>query len=167
MVTKSSWVAGLGAGLTWTELFSSSAATDINNASGIANGYTVLSSLAITNGSALDIYMDISLRCAISSNTVAAGANFAIWLFPLLDDGSTYDATGGFSTTPANITPPHAPSAIFPLRAAATQTNLSGMQTGIILPPGTFKAAIQNNSGWTLNTTGNVCKYRTYNIAMS
>ena len=47
-----------------------------------------------------------------------------------------------------------APVAIFPLRAAATQTTLVGFAQGIILPPGTFKAVFQNNSGFTLNATG-------------
>jgi hypothetical protein len=167
MVTKSSWVAGLGAGLTWTDLFSPTANTDINLTTPIANAECVLSTLTITNGSAMDIYMDISLRCGISSSTIAAGANFAIYLYPLLDDGSTYgsgELTAG--TKSANL-PPSPPVAIFPLRAAASQTTLVGFAQGIILPPGTFKAVFQNNSGFTLNATGNVCKYRTYNIAMS
>jgi len=167
MPTKSSWVSGLGEGLSWGALFSSAAATDINQSTPIPNGSCVMSTIAISNGSALDIYADIAIRCGIASSTIAAGANFAIYLYGLLDDGSTYGSGELTAGTVSTALPPISPAAIFPLRAAASQTTLTGFAQGILLPPGTFRAVFQNNSGFTLNATGNVCQYRTYNIAMT
>lgn len=167
MATKASWVAGLGEGLSWGALFSSTANTDINQTTPIPTANCMLSTITITNGTALDIFMDISLRCGISSSTIVAGANFAIYLYSLLDDGSTYGTGELTAGTTSAALPPIAPVAIFPLRAAGTQTTLVGFAQGIILPPGSFKAVFQNNSGFTLNATGNVCQYRTYNIAMT
>lgn len=167
MVTKASWVAGLGEGLSWGPLFSSSAATDINQSTPIPNASCVMSTITVANGTALDIYADISIRCGIASSTIVAGANFAIYLYGLLDDGSTYGTGELTAGTVSTALPSIAPAAIFPLRAAASQTVLTGFAQGILLPPGTFKAVFQNNSGFALNSTGNVCQYRTYNIAMT
>ncbi len=157
------WLAGSGQGLTWGALFSSTANTDINQTTPIPTANCMLSTITISNGTGLDKYMDISIRCAISSSTIAAGANFAIYLYALLDDGSTYGTGELTAGTTSALLPPIPPAAIFPLRAAATQTTLVGFAQGIVLPPGTFKAVFQNNSGFTLNATGNVCQYRTYN----
>src|SRR4051812_33546386 len=121
MANKTAWVAGAGAGFTWTELFSSTAATDINNASGIATGSCVLSTITISNQSSLDIYMDISARFAIASSTIAAGANLAFYLYALLDDGSTYGSGELAAGTVATTQPPVTPMAVVALRAAASQ----------------------------------------------
>lgn len=158
MANKTSWSAGNGAGLTWT--------TGINTAdmASMTNGQTVLSSVSdITNGTALDQFMDISARCVISSSTVAAGANFALWLYALLDDGSTYGDGQLTAGTAASKTPTFPPVGVVPLLAAASQTTLVGFVQGIILPPGSFRLAIQNNSGFSLTAGTQTVKYRTYN----
>lgn len=158
MASKTSWVAGAGVGLTWSTLINSA------DLASMATAKTVLSSVAdVANGTNLDQFMDISLRCAISSSTIAAGANFALWLYELLDDGTTYGDGQLTAGTPATLTPTFAPVAIFPLVAAATQTVLVGAVQGILLPPGSFRAAIQNNSGFTLTAGTQTVKYRTYN----
>lgn len=162
MVTKASWVAGLGQGLGWGTL--------INSADMVSmpNGDTVLSSVAdIANGTALDMFMDISAVLAISSSTIVAGANLAFWLYALEEDGSTYGDGQLASGTQRATTPAFAPCSVMPLVAAASQTALVGFSQQIMIPPGSFRVAIQNNSGFTLTSGTQTVKYRTYNIAMT
>lgn len=162
MTSKTAWSAGNGVGLTWTTAINSS---DIAS---MQVGRTCLSSVAdIANGTNLDQYADISVRCAIASNTVSAGANFAIWIYSLLDDGTTYGDGQFVAGTPGNLTPTFTPCAVVPLVGAATQTTLVGCVTGIIIPPGSFRFAIQNNSGFTLTSGTQTVKYRTYNINLN
>ncbi|KWV54336.1 hypothetical protein AS156_00995 [Bradyrhizobium macuxiense] len=123
-------MAGNGAGLTWT--------TSINSAdlASLANGSSVLSSVAdIANGTNLDQFMDLSVRCAIASSTIAAGANLALWLYALLDDGSTYGDGQLVAGTQAVKTPVFAPCATIPLVAAASQTTLVGAAGGVFNSP--------------------------------
>lgn len=153
------WVAGSGVGLTPTALFN---ATDFTNTL-TPNGQSVMSTVTVANGGAnLDKLMDVLLQLTVASTTIVAGANFALWLAELLGDGSTYWAllTAG---TPAAVTPPWTPAAVIPLYAAASQVNLTGFAQGIIIPPRSFKAIIQNNSGFTLTTNVTVVDYITYN----
>jgi len=167
MANKTAWAAGNGAGLTWTTAFKTSATADLAS---LPTGDTVLSNNgAITNGTALDQYMDISVRCQIASNTIAAGANLALWLYALLDDGSTYGDGQLTAGTQAAKTPTFPPCAVIPLVAAASQTLLIGFYQGIILPPGSFLLAMQNNSGFNFTSTAaqQNCFYRTYNINLN
>jgi hypothetical protein len=162
MTSKTAWVAGNGQGLTWGTAINSS------DLASMANAKTVLSSVAdIANGTNLDQFMDVSVRCAISSSTIAAGANLALWIYELLDDGSTYGDGQLTAGTAATITPTFPPCAIIPLVAAASQTTLVGYANGIIIPPGAFRLAIQNNSGFALTSGTQVVKYRTYNINLN
>ena len=163
MASRTAWVAGLlNAGLGWTACF---AGADLNS---MPNGDAVLSSQGdITNGTSLDIFADISMELAISSNTIAAGANLAGWIFELNEDGSTYGDNSLTAGAQAAVTPGLIPAFIMPLRAAASQTALYGFAQGIIIPPGTFRFAIQNNSGFTLSASGNAGKFRSYNINLN
>jgi hypothetical protein len=162
MANKTAWVAGNGAGLTWT--------TGINSVdlASMANGSSVVSSVSdIANGSNLDMFMDVSVRCAIASNTIAAGANLALWLYALLDDGSTYGDGQFTNGTQAAKTPTFPPCAIIPLVAAAAQTTLVGFAQQIIIPPGSFRLALQNNSGFSFSAGTQTVKYRTYNVNLN
>lgn len=163
MTNRTAWVAGNGVGLSWT--------TAINSAdlASMANGRTVLSSVAdIANGTNLDQFMDVSVRCAIASSTIAAGASLPLWIYALLDDGATY-GDGQLATpgTPANLTPTFPPVRVIPLVAAASQTTLVGIARGILIPPGSFRLALQNNSGFALTAGTQTVKYRTYNQALN
>lgn len=132
------------------------------------NGDIVLSSVSdFANGTNLDQFMDISLRLSISSSTIAAGANFAFWLYYLLDDGSTYGDGHQTAGTASTNTPVFAPCATIPLVPISGQTSLVGMATGVVLRPGSFRLAIQNNCGFTLTSTTTVCKIETYNINLN
>jgi hypothetical protein len=162
MTSRTAWVAGNGVGLTWTAAFNSLDFT----AGQPTNGQSLLSTVTIANGTALDQFMDFSIRQSISSSTIAAGANFALWICPLLADGSTYFAplTAG---TAAGLTPPWSPCAVIPIYAAATQTTLVGLAQSIIIPPGSFRIIGQNNCGFTLTATTQEWDYRTYNINLN
>jgi hypothetical protein len=162
MVTKASWIAGLGQGLTW--------GTAINSAdlASMATGSTVVSSVAdIANGTNLDMFMDISVSQLIASSTIVAGANLAFWLYQLNQDGTTYGDGNFVNGTQKAATPVFPPCAIIPLIAAATQTALIGAALQIIIPPGSFRLAEQNNSGFAFTAGTQTVKYRTYNIAMT
>lgn len=168
MTSRTAWTAGNGVGYTWTTAINSG---DMNTlgVTGMPTGDTVLSSVAdIANQSNQDMFMDVSVRLVIASSTVAAGANLALWTYYLLDDGTTY-GDGQFATpgTFAAKTPTFAPFGIIPLVAAAAQTLLVGAITQVPIAPGSFRLAIQNNSGFTLTTGTQIVKYRTYNINLN
>ena len=158
------WTAGNGVGLTWTAAFNTTDFTTSHSGSTpMQNLDVVLSSVAdITNGTALDKFADLSLELSISSSTIAAGANFAFWLYALLDNGTSYGDGQQTSGTATAKTPAFAPCAIVPLYATTGQTSLVGFVQGIVIPPGSFRFAIQNNCGFTLTNTTTTCKYRTY-----
>jgi hypothetical protein len=162
VTSRTAWVAGNGVGFTWT--------TAINSAdlASMANGSSVVSSVAdIANQTNLDIFADLSVRCAIASSTIAAGANLALWLYALLDDGSTYGDGQFTNGTQAAKTPTFPPVGLVPLVAAAAQTTLVGFVQGIIIPPGSFRFALQNNSGFAFTSGTQTVKYRTYNTNLN
>lgn len=162
MTARTAWTAGNGVGLTWT--------TGINSADLVSmpNGSAVVSSVAdIANGTNLDMFMDLSVSMLIASSTIAAGANLAFWLYLLNQDGTTYGDGQFTNGTQAAKTPTFAPCAILPLVAAAAQTALIGNAAQIIIPPGSFRLALQNNSGFTLTAATQAVKYRTYNLNLN
>lgn len=168
MASRTAWTAGNGVGYTWTTAISGNDMT-ASGVTGLANGSSVVASATITNQTAQDIFADLSVRCQIASSTIAAGANLAFWLYALLDDGSTYGDGQFTAGTAAAKTPTFSPIGVVPLVAAAAQTLLIGFVQGIIIPPGSFKFAVQNNSGFSFTSTAaqqNVL-YRTYNTNLN
>ena len=162
MASRSAWVAGNGVGLAWATAINSADMASMAGTTAGAN--TVLSSIAdIANGTALDQFMDLSAELVIASSSIAAGANLAFWIYALLDNGATYGDGQFVAGTPKIATPTFPPCAVMPLVAAASQTNLYGFVSGIVLPPGSFRLAIQNNSGFALTSGTQTVKYRTYN----
>lgn len=160
MTSRTAWVAGNGTGFTWATAIASA------NMASMTNGQAVMDSTDITNQTALDIFADISISLAIASSTIAAGANIAIWLYALNQDGSTY-GDNHLTTSAASVVPTAPPIAIIPCFAAASQTSIIGNSTGIIIPPGTFRWAMQNNSGFALSAGTQTIKYRTYNLNLN
>lgn len=169
MANRTAWTGGnLNAGLGWTSLFSS---TDLN---GLGPNYSVRSVLAdITNGTGLDQFMDVSVRCQIAqSTTVTLGISMALFLYPLLDDGSTYGdnflPTAGFGGRVTGF-PSLQPAAVFgvPLPANFTSmTGIAGFAQGILMPPGSFRPVFYQNVGFTFTGTQNVL-FRSYNINLN
>lgn len=161
MTSRTAWTAGNGVALTWTTLINSA------DLASMPTGSTVLSSVAdVANGTNLDIFMDISAILAISSNTLAAGANLALWLYALNEDAATYGDGQLTAGTQAAVTPSFSPVAVMPL-PAVTRTTLVGFSQQIIIPPGSFRIALQNNSGFTLTSGTQTVKYRTYNLNLN
>jgi hypothetical protein len=164
MANRTAWTAGNGVGLIWTAAFASGDLTSL------ANGSFILSSASvIANGSNLDIYADFSVICTVTSATPPAGAYLAVYLVPLLGDGSTYGdglATAGTAITRA---PPYPPAGAIALEAAIAATTLAGFVQGIIIPPGTFSWGLYNGSGAALSSTAasNKAFFRTYNMNLN
>lgn len=161
---RTAWTAGNGAGLTWTSGFASGDMTSM------ANAYAVLSSAsAISNGSNLDIYADVSVEITIGSATPSAGAYIAVYIAPLQEDGSTYGDGSYTAGTAKNLVPPWPPVCVIPLQSTNATTLLAGACTGIVIPPGTFNWVILNESSITFSGTAanNVMKFRTYNINLN
>ena len=168
MTSNTAWAAGRGAGLTWANAFNIVDFTTSNGGGLLANGQTILSTIAdIANGTALDMFADLSVRLTIASSTIAAGACLSFWIYELLDDGLTYGDGQLVAGTAVAKTPSFAPCCAVPLYAAVTQTSLVGYAQGIVIPPGSFRFAMQNNSGFTLTNSVTVCKYRTYNMNLN
>lgn len=160
MANRLAWTGGnLNSGLGWVTLINTA------DMASMGNGQTVLSSVAdITNGTSLDIYMDIAYLLAITSNTIAAGANFAFWIYALNQDGTHYGDNQFTAGTAASLTPAFAPCATVGVPAVGGTTNMYGFVPGIIIPPGSFRAAIQNNCGIALSSGTQTVKFRSYNV---
>lgn len=160
MTSRTAWTAGNGVGYTWTTAIASA------NMASMTNGQSVMDSTDITNQTAQDMYADISISLAISSSTIAAGANIALLLYALNQDGTTY-GDNHLTTSAATVTSSIAPICTINCFAATTQTSIIGNATGLIIPPGTFRWAMQNNSGFTLTSGTQTVKYRTYNLNLN
>ena len=162
MTARTAWTAGNGVGLTWTTVINSA------DMASMTNGQSVLSSVSdIANGTNLDQFMDVSLEWTISSSTIAAGANATFWIFELDEGGSVYGDNSLTAGNAASVTPGLFPAFVMPFRAASSQTSLYGYASAIIIPPGSFRLAVQNNSGFSLSSGTQTVKYRTYNIQLN
>jgi hypothetical protein len=161
---RAAWTAGNGVGYTWTAVMASGDMTSL------VTGSTVLSSAAsITNQTAQDQFMDLGGVWTVGSATPPSGAYIGIYLVPLNSDGTTFGT--GEMTSGSTIT--RSPSGglvcTMPLETAGATTTLAGICTGIIIPPGSFRIAVFNNSGANLSATpgNNTLLYRTYNINLN
>jgi hypothetical protein len=170
MPNRTAWTGGNGAGLTWAPLFAGADINASDSAAGLGNGHAVLSSQGdITNGTALDMMMDISHRFTIASSTIVAGACISYWLYALNQDGVAYGDNQFTAGVAANLTPSFPPLCAINIPAVATTTNFYGIATGLIIPPGTFRMVMQNNSGFAYSSTlgSQAVKYRTYNVNLN
>lgn len=155
-MSKTLWIAGAGAGLTWTSCFS----TEVNS---LANGSVAVGATVISNGTALDQTADLSF--SVTGTTAATGSPYlGFYIMPLNQDGTTYgDGTASGTVAPAinylfaNIFVPNS------ITAAALVGNVTGFQ----IPPGSFKFAVVNGTGNALASSGNTIKYRTYDVNLS
>lgn len=152
------WIAGSGAGLTWTNAI---AAADLN---GLANNSsTITTTNVVTNGTALDIFADFSVALKVGGTTAAP--NFvSIFLYPLNQDGSTY---GDNAVTSKSAVTPSASYWVGNINVPTGITSgnfVYGQVNRVILPPGSFLWVLQNQLGVALFSDANsACKYRTYN----
>jgi len=127
----------------------------------LASGSVVVASGAVTNGTALDQYADVSFVVTVGGTTTAT-SYFDLYILPLNQDGTTYgDGVANGSTAPT-----------FGYRKASTGVKtgitsgntITGTFPTVILPVGNFKYAIVNNLGVALNATAAATvKHRTFN----
>lgn len=154
------WVGGSGQGLTWGAAFGASVGS-------LGSGNAVLSTIAISNGSALDVFADLSIVSATTINPTAPNY-LGVYLYPLAEDGATW-GDGSLTTGSAAS---GAPPSQYYVGSIATKTTGSGVPvvagtiTGIIIPPGSFSFVVYNQMGVTLSSTVDV-KYRTYNRSIA
>lgn len=156
MTARTAWTAGNGQGLVYGPAFGP-------EITALANGTVALSTIAVANGTALDQLMDISIEAKTASAALAQGASMVIWIMYLQGDGVTYGDGSLASLGATGATGPAVfPAVTIPLRPGITGTAWVGSNAGpIMLEPGTFALALQNNIGFTL--TGCTGTYRTYN----
>ncbi len=160
---RTDWTSGNGAGAPgWTAAFATSDFTGAQP----TTGQTVLSTVTIDNGTALDQFMDVSIVQSISTSNIAVRANISLWIVPLAADGTTYTPALTAGTASSNSLPGE-PICVIPIFVSNSQTSMTGHCTGIIIPPGRFKLAEQNNTGWTYTSGTQVHNYRTYNIFLN
>ena len=124
----------------------------------------MLSSIAIANGTPLDIFADFSFE-ATSTVTTAAPNFLGLYVYPLLDNGTAY-GDGRFGSAAAGP-PPGGYWAGNMGFVAAASTTIVGAVSKIILPPGSFKFVLYNGAGVALPASGLTAKYRTYNRAIA
>ena len=156
------WIAGSGAGLTWTEAI---AAADLNGLA--SNSSTITTANVVTNGTALDIFSDFSIKLKVNATT-AAPNYVGVYLYPLNQDGTAYGDNA--VTSKSAVTP----SATYWVGNILVPTGITsgnfvyGNISRIILPPGSFLWVIQNATGVALFAdTNSICKYRTYNRSIA
>ncbi len=150
------WIGGSGQGLTWGDAFSTATLNSI------ASGNAILSDVSITNGTALDIFADVSIELA--SAAFVAPNFIGVYLYPLNKDASSY-GDGRFGTSAAG--PPPSNYSVGSIGIVAATQAQDGSLLRIVLPPGTFKFVLYNQGGVALASSGNTCQYRTYNRAIA
>lgn len=149
------WIAGSGVGLTWTSICTSELDTLASNSAIVCT-----TNSPVTNGTALDLYANFSI--AFASLTSGTGSpSVTISIYPLNEDASTY-GDGLFGSAAAG--PPTVVTCQIPVVPAVSAPIVGTGSCGlpILLPPGSFKIVVWNNTGANLGS-GNVVKYRTFN----
>ena len=89
--------------------------------------------------------------------TPTANGYIELWLLRAMD-GTNYEDGS------SSIVPARRPDIIIPVRAGTTITPRP-LASGLIIPPGKYKALAGNRSGATLPSSGNVIALRPYSIA--
>lgn len=140
----------------WTAV--SFTAGDLNS---LASGGCAVSTAAITNSSALDIYADVSAIVTVGGTTTAT-SYLTLYLLPLQQDGSTYGDGAASSSSVQPVVTYLAASAL--VKSGVTSgITVSAMWRQIVLPPGDFVLALGNNLGVALNSTAALTmKYRSF-----
>jgi hypothetical protein len=133
-------------------------AGDLNS---LANGGSAVSTAAITNGTALDMYADVSLTVTVGGTTTTT-SYLSLYVLPLQQDGTTYGDGSASSSSAQPVATYLAASSLVKVGVASGST-VTAMFRQIVLPPGDFVFALGNNLGVALNATAALTmKYRAY-----
>lgn len=130
--------------------------TELNS---LATNTMTAASSAIANQTNLDIYVDIEVNLASLSPTT--GAFVALYILEAVD-GTNYPAPSAadlrLSATQLLCTIPVGTTATTAQRVAAR---------GVVIPPGTFKIMLDNQTGATLAASGNTVKWNAYDVNLN
>jgi hypothetical protein len=119
----------------------------------LSSGSVAVSAVGGTSGvfsnanSAQVIWAPMILTLGSTAGAINTGGNISCWFLQTVD-GATFESTGS--------APPRAPDAVFPLPAIMLSSSASFLAQGLVRTPALrFKLLCQNNSGQTLNASGN------------
>lgn len=119
----------------------------------LASGSVVVSALGGTSGvfnnaiSAQVIWAPMILTLGSTAGAINTGGNVSCWFLQTVD-GATFES--------GTSAPPRAPDVVFPLPATSVSGTSIFLSQGLVRVPALrFKLLCQNNSGQTLNASGN------------
>lgn len=134
-------------------------AGDLNS---LGSGGCAVSTAAVSNGTALDIYGDVSAILTVGGTTTATSL-LTLYVLPLQQDGTTY-GDGSASSSSSQPVATYLVGSAFVKAGITSGNTVSAMWRQIVLPPGNFGLALGNNLGVVLNATAALTlKIRTYN----
>lgn len=161
MASKLKQAAGFGgSGLTWVD--AGFTASDFNSR---GSGSVVVAATAITNGTDLDVLVDVSFQFEVGGTTTS-GSYAQLYLLPLQQDGSTYgDGVATGTTLPA---PQYARQVAYVKPSVTSGNAVHGMFEGVTVPPGSYKFAVAQVMGAALDSTAAAAvKYRTRTLDLN
>ena len=123
--------------------------TELNS---LTNATNSAASSAVDNTTNLNLFMDLELVLGSQGSARSAGATVAIYMVVAVD-GSNYPDVN--ETTAELI-------AVLALDAATTARRAAVRD--VPMPPALFKLFARNNTGQTLNASGNTLKYNAHSI---
>lgn len=126
----------------------STAGFTASNFNSLANGSCVVAASAIANGTALDLFADVSFVLTVGGTTLST-SYLTLYILPLNRDGTTFGDNAATGSTPP-VGSYIAASLAVPAGVASGST-IVGTFRNIVLPPRNFKFALANNLGVALN----------------
>lgn len=155
MANSTRWIAGGLQGLTYGA--AGFTATDFNS---LAVGSVVVAGTTLANGTPLDLYADVSFVITPNATATAGTSNFfTLYALPLNQDGTTFG--DGIAT---GTVAPQVSYSVGSCGVRAAATPMTGTFRGVVLPPGTFKFAMVNNTTVAMHATAAATiSVRTYN----
>lgn len=151
------WIAGSGAGFTWTDAFTGSTLNSLSSGNSLVG-------LSLDNTSALDIYAAVSIHLA--SAAFVAPNWIGLGLYPLNAGapGTVY-GDGRFGSAASGAIPAQYVVGQFFL-VPLTQAQ-DAIIWNLVIPPNKFKFILYNQGGVALASSGNTCQYTTYNRSIA
>lgn len=127
--------------------------TELNS---LGNNTMTAASPAIANQTNLDIYVDIEVNLA--SLSPSAGAYVSLYILEAVD-GTNYPAQSDADTrlTSTQLL------CVVPIGTTAATAQRVAVRN-VVIPPGSFKIKLDNQTGVALNATGNTVKWNAYDV---